>query len=1829
MLALGYAAKGEMDMDFQSIQRRFTTSVEQQSIQVALIDGEQVLTYGELATRAQRLATGLAAKHIGADSKLAILLTKPIDICSTLMAALLLGARYTLLSTNLAGFRLRSIIARQHLVVGTADTLALVADQAPSIEFEHLMRSEPASIEPIEATAESIIALSYASHPSGLMQAGQLTQANLLSFIDFNLSKAKVSFQRSLWVGEFNDFAAFTSLATLASGGTLRFSTLESLQQQDDDEQPQTLILALATLGQLFEQQASVGLPKVRHILSSGEGLLDGEALKHQLKQQQTAWHNYYGFPALQLLTVVGENSQTGQIHSGKPVPHTQALILDQHKQLAPIGLTGELYVAGVGVFAGFDQPQLNAERFIANPFAADTQLYQTRYLARWQDDGRINISGSLDSAIELAAAPLLLQELESLLETHPAINASCVVRRTTLNQAQTLTGFVVANQSLEPSEVLSYLETRLACQLPTLGLIQIDRLPRMLNGQPDRHQLAQTSVLDSRQLADLQAQLQQAANGAEVALVAQSIFPATTPLHLDDILPVIETGKFGPAQRSISEQSAELLAETDKPALAVGKPLVKADQAPFSLAEALVHAAKLYPEHGISYIEADGKVLVQSYASLLADAEAVLAGLRAAGLQAGQHVVLQFANNEPFVVTFWACMLGGFIAVPLAMPTSSDPNNPAVSKLYNTWQTLEQPLIVSEEASLSHVQRIFNSLGVAKPAIQVAEQLRQHQADHQHQQLSPQDSALLLFTSGSTGLPKGVELSHHNIISRSKASAQHNHFDHNDVSLNWMPLDHVGGIVMFHIHDVCLGCRQIQAKTDYVLEDPVRWLDLLEQYRATITWAPNFAYALIKDQHERVNSRRRDLSALRFILNGGEGINKQTALNFLGLLQAHGSPATAMHPAYGMSETSSGISSSDQLIFGANSGFHELDQASLQSIIQPATADSIGVAFVEVGAPLPGVTLRIVNATDQLLGEDMIGRLQIKGPSITTGYYRNPELNQEVFTSDGWFTTGDLAFLHQGRLTIAGREKDVIIINGINYHNHEIEALVETIAGVEVSYSAACSVPSKHAGGTESLVIFYNSKSTEFTQQLEQIQQIREVVVQKIGINPSYVLPVAKADIPKTAIGKIQRSQLSQRFVAGDFSAITKRIDLALANEQTLPRWFYSKQWQPASQHSNPALLKPRYAIFSDDTALARELIGVLEQQQRAWVLISAGATFSQHDRDYTINLNDREHYQQLVAALSAANIHDYIHLYSADLPSHIAQASELAAAQYRGAYSILYLTQALAQQKLANARLTVVSHQSHAINPSDQVVYAAAPIHGLLKTIPLEIDWLSCQHIDLDAAPAATNSQQICHELALPNQPAEVAYRAGQRLVPALIQAEMAQSTPIESPLINGGLYLITGGLGGIGSQFARWLLQNYNARLVITGSTELPLASDWTRHLSADSAVGKRLRAYKDLTDLSNNVQYQALDLTDPAQITGLINAAEQRWNQPLAGVFHFAGAGNLAYHWTVMERHWIRNESLETFEMMFAPKVYATWALQQALINRPELPIIAMSSINSFFGGATFSAYSAANSFLDSFMLHQRQTSHPKALCLNWTQWDNIGMSFNNPQQIRGLSAERGYSLIGVRQGLQSLLAGISQGQYPLLMIGLNGDSPVLRPYIAANQPLQQQLNLYTTNQHGTLSHDRYRQLANSYFGAASIEWYRVDELPRTSSGTIDHAALSRIGTANQHAVVDQPTTIIETQLVSIWQDILGKPKIGIHDNFFALGGHSLLATQLVSRLRDSFQLEVRLYQLFAAPTIAELATTIENLQLEQIDAAEMEALLAELEGLSEEEIQAGM
>lgn len=370
-----------------------------------------------------------------------------------------------------------------------------------------------------------------------------------------------------------------------------------------------------------------------------------------------------------------------------------------------------------------------------------------------------------------------------------------------------------------------------------------------------------------------------------------------------------------------------------------------------------------------------------------------------------------------------------------------------------------------------------------------------------------------MLLTSGSTGLPKAVRLSHRNILTRSAATAAVNALTSEETSLNWIPMDHVTGVVMFHLRDVYLGCRQVHAPTPWVLADPLRWLDLADRHRATVTWAPNFAFGLLAEHAHRLTDRDLDLSPLRFITNAGEVVVAATARRFLELLAPYGLPGTAMHPGWGMSETSSVVTDAEL----------------------PAEPVPDEGAVVSCGLPYPGFAMRVVedvDGTDRVVPEGTPGRLQVRGTSVTEGYHDNPEQNAEAFTAEGWFETGDLAYLRDGELYLTGRAKDVIIINGVNHYSHEIEAVAEELPFVERSFTAACAVRTDPAAVTDSLALFVHLAPG--TDEAAALRELRGKVARETGVAPAHLVPVGADDIPKTEIGKIQRTLLRRRFEAG-----------------------------------------------------------------------------------------------------------------------------------------------------------------------------------------------------------------------------------------------------------------------------------------------------------------------------------------------------------------------------------------------------------------------------------------------------------------------------------------------------------------------------------------------------------------------------------------------------------------------------------------------------------------------------------------------------------------------
>jgi acyl-CoA synthetase (AMP-forming)/AMP-acid ligase II len=525
-------------------------------------------------------------------------------------------------------------------------------------------------------------------------------------------------------------------------------------------------------------------------------------------------------------------------------------------------------------------------------------------------------------------------------------------------------------------------------------------------------------------------------------------------------------------------------------------------------------------PSGGMLHLHADGTELFQTYAALRADAEHILSGLRGLGLVPGDKVLFQLDRTEDFIAGFWGCVLGGFVPVPVSIAPTYQSVNGTLTKLHAAWEMLNHPPIVSGQQLAPALQNLPNLLNFQGLRVASLTELRAAGPDSQWHPSRPDDLALLLLTSGSSGTPKAVMLQHQNLIARSAGTIQKHGYSAEEVTLNWFPLDHVGGIVMFHLRDILLGCRQLHAPIEFILEQPLRWLDCIEKHHVTLTWAPNFAYSLINDQAAAIGERKWDLSSLKFILNAGEAIVARTTRRFMTLLAPHGLRDDCMHPAWGMSETSSACTYSDRFRVESSSD-----------------AD----AFVCVGEPIPGASIRVVDAQDQCVNEGETGRLQVRGEQITTGYYGNAKLNAESFTADGWFKTGDLATIIKGQMTITGREKDVIIINGINYYSHEIEAVVEQIAGIEPSFTAATAV--REAGSeTDKLAVFFHTQHTDPLEITVITREVRSRIVTGAGVNPSYLLPVGKEEIPKTAIGKIQRAQLRKRFEAGEFKELLAR---------------------------------------------------------------------------------------------------------------------------------------------------------------------------------------------------------------------------------------------------------------------------------------------------------------------------------------------------------------------------------------------------------------------------------------------------------------------------------------------------------------------------------------------------------------------------------------------------------------------------------------------------------------------------------------------------------------
>ncbi len=537
-----------------------------------------------------------------------------------------------------------------------------------------------------------------------------------------------------------------------------------------------------------------------------------------------------------------------------------------------------------------------------------------------------------------------------------------------------------------------------------------------------------------------------------------------------------------------------------------------------------------------LTYLEGEDDVREVSYAELYERALGILYHLQRLGARRGDKLILFLGNNEQFIDVFWAAILGGLVPVPVALGISDEHRH----KLLRIARRLGRPFLYTERRSLERIGAFAAQAGASelfesmRARTFLVDDLDDISRAGSVQRVTADDVAFIQFSSGSTSDPKGVVLTHGNILANAYGATEAAGFTERDVSLSWMPLTHDMGLIGFHLVMFANRVHAHLMPTELFIRRPLLWLTLASRVRATILCSPNFGYK----HYLKVLGARAveglDLSAVRFIFNGAEPISVELCNEFLTRLAPAQLAPTAMYPVYGLAEASLAVSFPE---VGAPLRTLALNrhQMSCGSLVQPvAASDRDAVQLVCEGRPIPYCQVRITDDEDRELARDRIGNVQIRGANVTRGYYEDPQANAAAFTADGWLRTGDLGLFHADELYISGRAKEIIFVNGQNYYPHDLETVVQRLPDLELGKVVAAGVRPRGAE-VEQLVVFvlHRGALEDF---VSLARQVSRVINEQTGLEVAEVVPVKR--IPKTTSGKIQRHLLEESYAAGEFDA-------------------------------------------------------------------------------------------------------------------------------------------------------------------------------------------------------------------------------------------------------------------------------------------------------------------------------------------------------------------------------------------------------------------------------------------------------------------------------------------------------------------------------------------------------------------------------------------------------------------------------------------------------------------------------------------------------------------
>ncbi|MEM7548045.1 MAG: non-ribosomal peptide synthetase [Bacteroidota bacterium] len=551
--------------------------------------------------------------------------------------------------------------------------------------------------------------------------------------------------------------------------------------------------------------------------------------------------------------------------------------------------------------------------------------------------------------------------------------------------------------------------------------------------------------------------------------------------------------------------------------------------------------------DHGIFHVEGEEKENFISYSNLQERAKGLLGLFQRKGIRAGSQLIISVTKNEQFIDSFWASILGRITPVPVAFGISDEHR----AKIFRIFEKLDEPFIFLESANLKRLgafaeknglESQFKKLSERSVIVDEIEDLSQQGSI---EQATPEDIAFIQFSSGSTSEPKGVVLTHENVITNVLDILSGIHVTQEDSTISWMPLTHDMGLIGFHLCELVQGINQTLLPTELFIRRPLLWMQLASEKKITVTCSPNFGYKHFLKAYSPEKLNGADLSSIRVIFNGAEPISTDICDQFLDTLEANGLNKNAMFPVYGLAEASLAVTF-PQVSTGVRTLSLNPLKLGVGDEVELVGDHQNSISYVIEGKPIRNTEVQITNTQGEKLSEDTIGQVEIRGKNVTKGYYKAEDINKELINGEGWVNTGDLGFIHEGELVITGRNKDIIFVNGQNFYPHDLENIIIQNTEIDLGKIAFVGIRLPNSDGDKLVgFVLHKGKAESF---IPVLKKIKTQIAKDLALEVDDIVPVTK--IPKTTSGKIQRFILTDEYQNGIFSNISKEINQILAEE-------------------------------------------------------------------------------------------------------------------------------------------------------------------------------------------------------------------------------------------------------------------------------------------------------------------------------------------------------------------------------------------------------------------------------------------------------------------------------------------------------------------------------------------------------------------------------------------------------------------------------------------------------------------------------------------------------